>query len=97
MNRTRHEQSTENQIRKVYKHIDQYGSINRYEADEIGICHLAARVQDLEARGLVYKHIDENEVEDFHGITHNGIRRYFIDWKQMKPEVVEYFERLSND
>ena len=69
------------------------GSINRYEADQIGVCHLAARVQNLEERGLVYNHIDENGIKDFHGISHNGIRRYVIDWKRMTHEAVSNFMR----
>lgn len=85
------------QTRIVYNYMRQQGSINRYEADQNGVCHLAARVQNLEELGLVYKHIDENDVKDFHGIAHNGIRRYFIDWKQMEPEAIEYFNGWSHD
>jgi len=67
------------------------GSINRYEADQIGVCHLAARVQNLEELGLEYKYSDENGVADFHGILHNGIRRYLVDWDKMTSKSKEFF------
>lgn len=93
MNTPKHAQNTNIQVKKVFNYISKHGSINRYEADRIGVCHLAARVQNLEELGLVYNHIDEIGVKDFHGISHNGIRRYSIAWKLMSPEAVEYFMR----
>ena len=95
MGALKYAQSSEIQIRQVFKYIQQNGSINRYEADEIGICHLAARVQNLEELGLRYKYFDENSVEDFHGILHNGIRRYFIDWDRMTPKAKMFFAGWS--
>ncbi len=79
---------------KVARYMNEFGSINRYEADYIGVCHLAARINELKERGLKVGHIDENDVEDFHKIKHNGIRRYFIEWAQMEPNAIELFTRL---
>jgi ribosomal protein S8 len=95
MKTLKHAQKTNIQTQKVFNHMQKYGSINRYEADEIGVCSLAARVQNLEELGLVYNHIDENDIMDFHGISHNGIRRYVIDWQRMTPKAVDYFLRCG--
>lgn len=84
-------QSSEAQARKAFKYMFMTGSINRYEADRLGICYLAARVQDLEQKGFRYRYQDENGVADFHGITHDKIRRYFIDWQSISPEARAYF------
>ncbi|KKO45393.1 hypothetical protein WG68_10070 [Arsukibacterium ikkense] len=84
-------QSAEIQARKIFKYMLVTGSINRYEADQIGVCHLAARVQDLEEKGFLYRYQDENGVADFHGIKHDKIRRYFIDWENMTPTARAYF------
>jgi hypothetical protein len=97
MSHPKQAQSTEIQIRKVYKNIHQHGSINRYEADMIGVCHLAARIKELKDRGLIIRHFDQNGVPDFHDILHDGIRRYCIDWENMAPDVVEYFAGWSHD
>jgi hypothetical protein len=93
MSPLKHAQSSEIQIRQVFRYMQQRGSINRYDAEKIGICHLAARVQDLEEIGLEYKFCDENTVTDFHGIVHDGIRRYFIDWARMTPKAKATFAR----
>ncbi len=89
--RPKHAQSAAIQSRKVFKFMLAEGSINRYEADRLGVCHLAARVQDLERKGLIYRYRDESGVLDFHGIMHDKIRRYFIDWEKMTPEARAYF------
>jgi hypothetical protein len=97
MSRFKRSQSTAIQIKKVYQFMAQYGSINRCEDQPIGVCHLAARIQNLEERGLVYSYIDQDGIKDFHGIEHKGIRRYFIDWKRMNPAAVNYFAGWSHD
>lgn len=94
--RQKHAQSSEIQARKVFKHMLAMGSINRYEADQLGICHLAARVQDLEEKGFLYRYQDENGVADFHGIKHDKIRRYFIDWDGMTQESRAFLLRWIN-
>ncbi len=86
--------SAEIQSIKVYRYINEFGSINRYEADYIGVCHLASRIIELKERGLEVGYIDENEVEDFHKKKHNGIRRYFIEWAKMEPKAIQLFTRL---
>lgn len=88
---------TETQVIIVYKYMIKHGPINRYNADELGVCHLAARIKGLEEKGFAIGRFDENNVADFHGVLHDGIRRYFIDWGRSTPEAVEYFARLSND
>lgn len=95
--RQQYAQSADIQARKVFKFMLAKGSINRYEADQLGICHLAARVQDLECKGFIYRYQDENGVADFHGIKHDKIRRYFIDWESMTPEKRAFFLRWINE
>jgi hypothetical protein len=91
MNNLKQVKSTLQQIRKVFNYMEENGSINRYEAYKNGVCHLAARIQNLEELGLVYNYIDEDNVKDFHCLAHNRIRRYFIDWKLMDASAVEHF------
>ncbi|MGK0398789.1 MAG: hypothetical protein ACJA0I_001085 [Gammaproteobacteria bacterium] len=97
MSHFKRSQSTAIQIKKVYQFMAQYGSINRCEDQPIGVCHLAARIHNLEERGLVYSYINQDGIKDFHGIEHKGIRRCFIDWKKMNPAAVEYFAGWSRD
>ncbi len=85
---------TEIQDIKVLRYMNEFGSINRYEADYVGVCHLAPRIIELKERGLKVGYIDENNIEDFHKIKHNGIRRYFIEWTKMEPKAVQLFTRL---
>lgn len=65
--------------------------LNRYEADcLLNICHLAARVQDLEAKGCHFVTQDET-APDLQGRLHNGIRRY---WLKTAPA---HMLRAAND
>jgi len=89
--------SAEIQTIKVVKFMNEFGSINRYEADYIGVCHLAARIKELKERGLECLHIDENNIKDFHDIEHDGIRRYFIDWQKMSENSQQLFTRLISN
>ena len=86
--------SAEIQTLKVARYMNEFGSINRYEADFIGVCHLAARIKELKERGLIIDCVDEDGVEDFHKLKHNGIRRYFINWQKMTPEKIKYFTQV---
>ena len=72
---TRHAKSTLSQQVIVAKHILACGSINRYEADALGVCHLAARIKELKHKGFKFNWIDQITT-DLHGIEHQGIRRY---------------------
>ncbi|MXR67979.1 hypothetical protein GNT65_04735 [Shewanella sp. JBTF-M18] len=92
-----HANRTEIQIKQVFFQMQRFGSINRYEAAAIGVCALPARMQDLECIGLRYRYRDENNVADEHGISHQRIRRYFIDWEKMTPEAVKIFAGWGDD
>jgi hypothetical protein len=89
---TKRAKCTQTQIRQVFKYMHNRGSINRYEADQIGVCGLAPRIKDLEERDAFFIRYDENNIADFHGTLHNGIRRYSIDWKRMSDEATAYFK-----
>lgn len=84
-------QKNSTQKRKIFKYMVREESINRYEAAAIGVCSLPSRVQDLEDKGFVYRFVDQDNIADEHGILHDGIRRYFIDWERMTPEARAYF------
>lgn len=86
-----HALSASNQQKIVVKYITQNGSANRYEADAIGVCHLAARIKELKYKGITFSVIDET-VTDPHEIVHKRVRRYSIDWKSISPEATEYFK-----
>lgn len=77
--------STQNQQIIVAKYILEHGSINRYEADAIGVCHLAARIKELKYKGFPFNWIDQITT-DLHGIEHHGIRRY--SFAQMTGEEI---------
>ncbi|MCC2636872.1 MAG: Helix-turn-helix domain [Moraxellaceae bacterium] len=65
--------------------------LNRYEADRLlNVCHLAGRVQDLEAKGCFFTFADET-APDLQGRLHNGIRRY---WLKSAPA---HLLRAAND
>lgn len=83
--------NTPTQKRKIFKYMVREGSINRYEAAAIGVCSLPARVQNLEEKGFRYRYVDQDDIADEHGLLHDGIRRYFIDWERMTPEARAYF------
>lgn len=55
----KHALSAHNQQIIVAKYITKHGSINRYEADAIGVCHVAARVKELKYKGFVFDWIDQ--------------------------------------
>ncbi|HDS1206065.1 helix-turn-helix domain-containing protein [Shewanella algae] len=83
--------STDAQIRQVFFQMQRCGSINRYEAAAIGVCALPPRVRELKDLGLCFRHRDEHNVADEHGILHQRIRRYFIDWESMTSEAITLF------
>ncbi|BCV46117.1 helix-turn-helix domain-containing protein [Shewanella algae] len=89
--------STDAQIRQVFFQMQRCGSINRYEAAAIGVCALPPRVRELKDLGLCFRHRDEQNVADEHGILHHRIRRYFIDWEKMTPEAVKIFAGWGDD
>lgn len=89
---TKRAKSTHTQIRQVFKYIHRHGSINRYEADRIGVCQAAARIKNLVDKGACFIRVDENNIADYHGTLHNGITRYSIDWKSMTDEATVYFK-----
>tara|TARA_R110000851_G_scaffold126158_2_gene257432 strand:- start:2270 stop:2578 length:309 start_codon:yes stop_codon:yes gene_type:complete len=97
MSKSNRAYSAEIQAIKVLKFMDEFGSINRYEADYIGVCHLAARIKELKERGLECLLVDENNVKDFHETEHNGIRRYFINWQNMSENAIQLFTRLISN
>lgn len=74
-----HSTSTESQyVRLLAFWLAHDSGLNRYEADRLlNVCHLAARVQDLEAKGCHF--ITQDEIApDLLGRPHNGIRRYWL-------------------
>ncbi|WP_016954925.1 helix-turn-helix domain-containing protein [Catenovulum agarivorans] len=85
--------STLNQQIVVAKHIVKHGSINRYEADAIGVCHLAARIKELKYKGFPFGWIDQ-QVIDPHGIKHNGVRRYWFNLSVMTDEQKQLLNKL---
>ena len=89
----KHALSTHNQQIIVAKYIAKHGSINRYEADVIGICHLAARVKELKYKGFVFDWIDQI-VLDPHGIEHKRVRRYWFDYEAMTQEQITKLNKL---
>lgn len=85
--------SATNQQIIIAKFINKYGSINRYDADAIGVCHLAARVYELKDKGFKISSISELAT-DPHGIDHKGISRYWFDYKAMTQEQIEKLNKL---
>lgn len=71
--------STESQyVRLLAYWLAHDSGLNRYEADRLlNVCHLAARVQDLEAKGCHLITQDET-APDLLGRAHIGIRRYWL-------------------
>lgn len=86
--------STANQQIVVARYIRISGSINRYEADKIGVCSLAPRIKELKEKDLPFDWLDET-VTDPNGITHKGIRRYKFDYERMTEEQKAWLNRLS--
>lgn len=84
--------STESQyVRLLAYWLAHDSGLNRYEADGLlNVCHLAARVQDLEAKGCRFVFEDEIAA-DLLGRPHSGIRRY---WLKSAPA---YLLRAAND
>lgn len=85
--------STSNQQIIVAKHIHNNGSINRYEAEALGVCHLAARIYELKEKGIKFNWIDQ-PVNDPHNIKHEGIRRYSFNYGAMTQEQIEKLSKL---
>ena len=77
----------------VAKYIHKNVSINRYEADAIGVCHLAARIKELKDKGIKFDWIDQL-VNDPHGIEHKGVRRYWFDYGAMTQLQIEKLNKL---
>ena len=89
----KHALSAHSQQIIVAKYIANQSSINRYEADAIGVCHLAARVKELKYKGIAFDWLDET-VFDPHGIEHDLIRRYWFDYKPMNQEQISRLNKL---
>lgn len=88
--------SSKAQAIQVFLYANEFGSLNRYDAEIIGICHLAPRINELSRKGVVFDFVDENNIEDRFGFRHNGIRRYSINWQKMKPKAIRYFNQVIN-
>ncbi len=73
--------------------MNKHGSINRYHADAIGVCHLAARIYELRNKGFKISSISQLAT-DPHGIEHKGISRYWFDYKAMTKEQIETLNKL---
>ncbi|MBH0026088.1 hypothetical protein I6F53_03735 [Pseudoalteromonas sp. SWN29] len=85
--------SATNQQVQVAKYINNHGSINRYEADAIGICHLAPRINALKRRGINFHWINQIII-DSNDFEHKGIRRYWFDYEKMTKEQIETLTKL---
>jgi len=53
------------------------GGMNRLDADDIGVMHLARRIRDLKDRGYTIKKRTENAM-DRQGRLHRNVARYFL-------------------
>lgn len=93
---TKYALSTRNQQIVVAKYIVQEGSINRYEADFKGVCHLAGRIKELKYRGFAFNWSDET-VTDLHGIKHSRVRRYWFDYKAMHQKDLEKLNKFIGE
>ncbi|TMO09465.1 helix-turn-helix domain-containing protein [Pseudoalteromonas sp. S558] len=89
----KHAPSTHNQQIIVAKYIVEHGTINRYDADQIGVCHLAARIRELKNKGFVFNWIDQI-VLDPHGIEHKGVRRYWFNKPAMTQKQITKLNKL---
>lgn len=87
-----HSTSTASQhVRLLTYWLTHGNGLNRYEADcLLNVCHLAARVQDLEEKGCHFITQDET-APDIMGRPHSGIRRY---WLKSAPA---HLLRAAND
>ena len=55
-----------NQVDKVLNYIDQFGSISSMEAFmDLGVTRLAARISDIEHRGIAIDHEPETSMNRF--------------------------------
>lgn len=93
---SKHALSASNQQIIVAKYITKHGSINRYDADQIGVCHLAARVKELKYKGFVFDWIDQI-VLDPHGTEHKRVRRYWFDYAAMTQELTAKLNKLLGE
>jgi hypothetical protein len=88
--------STQTQGKVVARYIIKHGSINRYEADKIGVCGLAPRIKELKEKG--FEILSHREIAtDLHGLKHNGISRYWVDLKNMDKEEREKLFKFIGD
>lgn len=81
--------SSKAQASTVFKALTSNGSINRYEAEKLGVCHLAPRIHYLKSLGFVFSYKDETVSDQYH-IQHKGIRRYWIDWSKTPNELKKF-------
>lgn len=86
--------STTNQQMIVARYIIINGTINRYEADKIGVCSLAPRIKELKEKGFTFKWFDE-VVIDSNDITHKNIRRYKFDYELMTKKQKAWLNKIS--
>lgn len=89
----KHALSTYNQQIVVARYMSNHGSINRYEAEPVGVCSLAARILDLKDKGFIIDDKREETTDSF-GIKHKGISRYWFDYKAMTQEQIEKLNKL---
>lgn len=88
--------STQAQIKVVARYINKHGSINRYDADKLGVCSLAPRIRELKEKG--FKILSNREVAiDLHGLKHNGISRYWIDLLSTDKDEQEKFFKFIEE
>ena len=85
--------STDNQQIIVAKYMSEHGSINRYEAEAFGVCHLAGRIKELKYKGFIID--DKREIAiDLYGLKHKGVSRYWFDYAKMTQEQNERLSKL---
>lgn len=97
MSKTKRASSRINQQVKVLKYIVKCGDINRFDADSIGVCHLAGRIKELKLKGIMFKSPRKNNIKDKNGVKHNGISHYSIDWHKMSEKSQKLFSRLISN
>jgi len=70
--------SAESQRNKLLRYIREHGSINTFQAREIGCMSPAPRVMELKKKGcnIVANYMP---IEDKDGVKHNGVATYTLD------------------
>lgn len=92
----KHTLSTYNQQIVVARYMSNHGSINRYDADKLGVCSLAPRINELKEKG--FKILSHREVAiDLHGLKHSRVSRYWIDLQNMDKEEQEKLFNFIGD